>query len=153
MPGFFFFFLFFSFSFPQGWLKNGRQGGVLLRPDKGAKKRPGISWSAMNYTIPPFFPLDLNHISIELNNNTTRTQMYLLSVVVYYDPLFFYNLAKPPSLLLLLSRSSAPLMCSLRGPSGPARGSRWHLQRSKPLPIGQETFYQFKKSYPESSYF
>lgn len=84
--------------------------------------------------------------------------MYLLSVV-YYDPPF-YNLAKPPSLLLSLSRSS-PLMCSLRGLTRPARGSRWHLQRNNPPhpplpspPLGQRDILpRFQKSYPESSYF
>lgn len=77
--------------------------------------------------------------------------MYLLSVVVYYDPLFFYNLAKPPSLLLSLSRSS-PLICSMRGPTGPARGSRLHLQRNN-FPGLETLYHDFKKSYPESSYF
>lgn len=80
-----------------------------------------------------FFFSRFNHISIEPSNDTTRTQMYLLSVTVYYDPTFYYNLAKktkkqqPPSLLLSLSQSSL-LMCSLRGPTRPAGGSRRHLQ-------------------------
>ena len=63
-------------------MENGRQGGVSLGLDKGAKgNRPGITWSHMNYTIPFFFSR-FNHISIEPNNDTTKTRMYLLSVIV-----------------------------------------------------------------------
>lgn len=41
-----------------------------------------------------FFFLRFNHVSIELNNDTTWTQMYLLSIMVYYDSAFLH----PPPL-------------------------------------------------------
>lgn len=77
--------------------------------------------------------------------------MYLLSGMVYYDPPFYCNLTKPPSLLLSLSRPSL-LMCSLRGPTWPARGSWWHSERNTPPTtpypphLGQEMFNHGLKS-------
>lgn len=109
----------------------------------------------MNYSYNFFilfhFFFRFNHISVEPNNDTTRTQMYLLSGMVYYDPPFYCNLTKPPSLLLSLSRPSL-LMCSLRGPTWPARGSWWHSERNTPPTtpyppnLGQEMFNHGLKS-------
>lgn len=103
----------FCFFLPQGWLKNGRHSGVLLRLYKGAKKRPGIQWSAKLFLF--FYFLD----SCFNRADTTRTQMYLLSVMIYHEPSVCYNLFKPPS-LLLSSLTSSPRGC-------PATGSRWRL--------------------------
>lgn len=59
----FFFVLFyfgFFFSFSHGWLKNGRQGGVSLRLDKGAKKKARhlMVYYELNYSS-FFYFLDL----------------------------------------------------------------------------------------------
>ena len=50
------------------------------------------------------------------------------------------NKLQPPSLLLSLSRSSL-LMCSLRGPTRPAGGSRRHLQWNAHQPIPSPSFW------------
>ena len=132
----FYFFLFFSFS--QGWLKNGRQGGVSLRLDKGAKKkRPGISMVYYELNCSSFFFFffsRFNHISIEPSNDTTRTQMYLLSVTVYYDPTFYYNLAKKKQ--TTTSQSAAVIITVLAADVFAARSDS--SGRRKPAPSSME---------------
>lgn len=79
--------------------------------------------------------------------------MYLLSVVVYYDPSstpLYYSLAKT-------CRSAAVTFTVLatdesRGPTRPARGGRWHLQRTHSL--DHDTLYHDLKSLtPNPLYF
>lgn len=127
--------LVFFFFFSQGWLKNGRQGGVLLRLDKGAKEGQASHGLLRTELFLLFFFFRFNHISIELNNDTTRTQMYLLSVMVYYDSIFYYNLA-----------TNLPVCCChCRGPR------RWcvHLEG-----LTRESFHHSLKSLtPNPSYF
>lgn len=75
-------------------MENGRQGGALLRLNKGAKRKekkkktPGISLTELFlFMFFVFYLLDLIIFQIEPHNNTTRTRMYLLSV--YYLPATF----------------------------------------------------------------
>lgn len=98
--------LFFKVFFLSRLIENWPPRWSFVESDKGAKKK--TMHVMVDYELIFFSPfLFFNHISIELNNNTTWTQMYLLSELVNSDSVVRYDLTvKPPRLLLSLSRRS-----------------------------------------------
>lgn len=61
------------------------------------KHGPGISWSALN--SPCSFFSRFNHVSIELNNDTTWTQTYLLSILISDESSFLRSTLPPAAIM------------------------------------------------------
>lgn len=147
MPFFFFFFFFFLFHKAGGkWPPRWRVVKTGIR-EQHKKKKKARNCYELNYSSSFFLFSRFNHISIEPNNDTTRTRMYLLLLSVmglWRSITFLLQLLSLPPVLAAAATDVFHYEVQLVQPEE-AGGVELHHLLLLLLPG--------IKSYPESSYY